>query len=101
VVAFVEQADKLFVSLGDTLSGTAEEIGRTVGKIASIFGLTKQFGVGESINKVGSALNELGANSKATEGNMIDFINRLAGVANQAGISLPNVAALGALFDEA
>ena len=97
---FVEVTDQVFVSLGDSLDGTAEEIGLTLGKIGSNFNLDEEYGISDSINRVGSVLNELGANSKAQEQPIIDFTNRLAGVASQANISLPDVAALGALFNE-
>lgn len=99
IVGFTIAADKAFVALGDSLEGSAEDIALTLGKLASSFNLDKEFGVGNSIERIGSALNELGANSKATEGPIVDFTRRLAGVASQAGISLTDIAALGALFD--
>lgn len=101
VVDFTEQTDKAFVALGDVLEGSASDIGLTLGKIADQFGVERVFGIGEAINKIGSSLNELGANSKATEDKIIDFTKRIAGVATQANISAPDVQALGALFDEA
>lgn len=100
VVDFTREVDKAFVSLGDSLEGDAAEIGLTLGKIAANFDLEERFGIGEAINKVGSSLNELGANSKAQEGAIIDFTKRLSGVASQARISVPDIQALGALFDE-
>lgn len=100
LIDFVKQTDKAFVALGDSLEGSAEDIGLTLGKLASNFQLEEKFGIGEVINKVGSALNELGASSKAQEGAIVDFTKRLSGVASQAGLTLPEVAALGALFDE-
>ena len=101
VVEFTREVDKAFVALGDTLDGTASDIGTTLGRISSVFGVEDQLGVGESLNRIGSALNELGANSKAQEGAIIDFTERLAGVASQANISVQDIQALGALFDEA
>ena len=100
VIDFTKQADMAFVALGDSLEGSAEEIGLTLGKIAENFDLEKKFGIGVALSKVGSALNELGANSKAQEGPIIDFTKRLAGVSAQADISAPDIMALGALFDE-
>lgn len=97
---FTEQTDKAFVALGDSLEGTAEDIGLSLGKIASVFGVEQEFGIGEAINKIGSSLNELGARSKAQEGNIQNFTNRLAGVGSAANLSVPEVQALGALFDE-
>lgn len=99
VLGFTVAADKAFVALGDSLEGSAEDIALTLGKLASSFNLDKEFGVGDSIERIGSALNVLGANSKATEGPIVNFTKRLAGVASQANISLTDIAALGALFD--
>ena len=100
LIDFTKNTDKAFVALGDSLTGTAEEIGLELGKIAGVFGVEKKFGIGEAINKVGSSLNELGAKSKAQEGNIQDFTNRLAGVGSAAGLTIPEVQSLGALFDE-
>ncbi len=99
LIEFTRSVDMAFVSLGDSLDGTAEDIGLTLGKLAANFQLDKKFGVGEAISRVGSALNELGATTKAQEGPIIDFTQRLAGIAAQANIALPDVLALGALFD--
>jgi len=97
---FVENTDKAFVALGDSLEGEAADIGLTLGKMAGNFDLEEKYGIGEAMNKIGSALNELGASSKASEGPIVDFTQRLAGVSSQAKITLPDIAALGALFDE-
>lgn len=99
IIDFTREADKAFVALGDSLTGSAEEIALTLGKLASSFNLEEEFGIGDAINRIGSVINELGATTKASEGPIIDFTKRLAGVASQAGISLPDIAALGALFD--
>lgn len=99
LIDFTRSADMAFVALGDSLEGSAEDIALTLGKLGSSFGLEEQYGVGESITRIGSVLNDLGAKTKATEGPIVDFTARLAGVASQAGITLPEIAALGALFD--
>lgn len=100
LIEFTESADKAFVALGDSLEGSSEEIAVNLGKIASVFGVEEEFGVAESIEKIGSSLNDLGAKSKANEGRIQDFTNRISGVAVQANLSIPEVQALGALFDE-
>jgi TP901 family phage tail tape measure protein len=99
IISFVEAADKVFVALGDDLEGTAEEIATSLGKISSQFGLEAEFGVGGGIERVGSVMNELAANSKASAGAIFDFTNRMAGLASVAGIAQEDVQALGALFD--
>ena len=100
LVDFTRATDKAFVALNDSLEGTAEEIGITLGKLAGNFNLDEKFGIGQAINKIGSSLNELGANSKAQEKFIVDFTKRLSGLGAQAGLTLPDVQALGALFDE-
>ena len=101
IVGFVNAADKSFVALGDDLGGTADEIATSLGKVSAVFGDEAKFGVGEAILKTGSALNELSANSKASAGNILDFTNRMAGVASVAGIAQTDIQALGAFFDDA
>jgi len=100
LVEFTRSADKAFVALGDTLEGSAEEIAVSLGKIGANFQLEEKFGVSTAMEKVGSVLNDLGAKSKANEGRILDFTNRIAGIATQANLALPEVQALGALFDE-
>lgn len=98
---FVEEVDKLFVALGDDLAGSAEEIATNIGKIVSVFGIEEAEGLAEGLNKVGSVFNELGANSKANAGFILDFTNRLAGVGPAAGLSVTEVAAFATVLDEA
>jgi TP901 family phage tail tape measure protein len=100
LLSFAESADKVFVALGDDLSGTADEIATNLGKIADVFGASDAFGLSTSIEMTGSALNELSANSKANAGDILDFTNRLAGIGSQAGLTIPQVQALGALFSD-
>lgn len=97
---FVEEADKLFVALGDDLEGTAEEIATKIGRISSVFGVEAAEGVGEGLNKIGSAINELGATTKANAGFIVDFTNRMAGIAPAAGIGVQDVSGLGATLQE-
>lgn len=100
IKSFVENADKVFVALNDSLSGNAEEIATNLGKIASAFNLEEKYGIGESISRVGSTINELGSTSKAAEGPIMDFVTRLQGISAASNIAYPDLAALGALFDE-
>jgi len=98
IVSFATSADKVFTALGDDLEGTAEEIATNVGKIAGLFGLEQEFGIGIGIEKVGSGLNELAAKSKAAAPAILDFTQRMAGFADILKVS--DVQALGAFFDE-
>lgn len=100
IKGFVEQTDKAFVALADDLGGSAEEIATDLGRIAGVFGIEEAEGISEAINIVGSVLNELGANTKANAGFISDFVERMGGIAPQAGISFSAIAGLGATLQE-
>lgn len=91
VEGFVRAADKINVALSEDLGGNAEEALNKVGKLVDIFDLKKKYGIEDAMIRVGSTINELGAASTANEGYVVEFTNRLAGVAPQAGISIENV----------
>lgn len=99
VMGFVAAADKIGVALGEDLGGVEEAV-NSLGKLVNIFKINDQFELEDSLLKVGSAINTLGASGTANEKNLIDFAQRLAGVAPAANISLPQVLALGAVMDE-
>ena len=50
--------------------------------------------------KVGSAINELGMASTANEGYMVDFTQRMAGIAPNADISIDKILGLAATLDK-
>ena len=77
---FVEEADQINVALGEDL-GEGAII--SIGKLANIFKT-------DMLN-IGSALNEVGAAGIASESWQVDFLNRLAGVAETAQLSLPDL----------
>lgn len=90
VEGFVRAADKIGVALGEDLGGTEEAI-NSLGKLTDIFKIKDTFGIEQALIKVGSAINTLGASGTAAESELVDFSNRLAGVAPAANISLPAV----------
>lgn len=100
LLGFIEVTDKVVVALGDVLGTDPEAIGRSLGKVASLFKVDEAFGIAEAINKVGSSLNELGAQTKATEPFLIDFALRLGGIAPLADIAIEDVLGLAATLDE-
>lgn len=85
---FVEEADQIQVALGEDL-GEGAII--SIGKLANIFKT--------DMLKIGSALNEVGAAGIASEGWQVDFLNRLAGVAEAAKLSLPDLLSWGATLE--
>jgi TP901 family phage tail tape measure protein len=97
---FVEAIDKVNVALGDTLEGDATQIATDLAKLSALFGLDETFGYAEGIERVGAAMNYLGANTKANENFIFEVTKRLQGVAVTAGIAAPEVLAYGATLDE-
>ena len=97
---FVEVVDKAVVALGDELSGSEEEIATTLAKISDLFNLDEQFDIATGIEKVGSAINELGANTKAQSQFIIDVTSRLQGLGQTAGVSVSDILGLSATLDE-
>ena len=101
IKGFVNSADKLFVALGDDINGTGEEIATMIGKIASLGGVIEEFGVEKGLLKVGSVINELAANTKASAEEIVNFTNRVGGIANILDIPIQDMSALGATFADA
>lgn len=99
VLAFVRAADQISVALGEDLGG-AEEAVNSLGKLTDIFKIKDQYGLEQSLLKVGSAINELGAAGTANEGYLVSFAGRMAGIAPAAAISVQNILGLGAVMDE-
>lgn len=100
VEGFVKAADKINVALSEDLGGNAEEAIKQVGKIVDIFKVKEQFGIEEGMLKVGSAINALGAASTASEQYLVEFTNRVGGIAPNANISAADVLGLAATLDQ-
>ncbi len=99
IVGFVTAADQINVALSKDLGGNAEEAIRAIGKAVNIFGLESIHGIEEAMLKVGSAINELGMASVAQEGFLIKFVERVAGIAPLAGVSIESILGLAAALD--
>ena len=67
-------------------------------KIATLTGEASQ-GTEKALLSIGSAINELTANSAATAGPIVDLMKRMGGVASQAGLTSAQMAAIGATAD--
>ena len=100
ILAFVRAADKINIALSEDLGGNAEEAIGQLGKIVDIFKLKDTYGIEDSLLKVGSAINSLGAAGTANEAYMVEFTKRVAGIAPSAGISIQKVLGLAATLDE-
>jgi TP901 family phage tail tape measure protein len=100
IVKFVESADKINVALSKDLGGDIEGTVKSLGKLSELFGGKFEFGIGEDLNKIGSAINSVGAASTASEQFLVNFSSRLGGIAPQAGLSLPAVLGIGSALDQ-
>lgn len=97
IIEFVNAANQINVALGTELGEDA--IGN-IAKLNDVLGITKQLGVERSLLATGSAINELGQSSTANEGYMVDYAQRLGGIAAQAGISIQQILALASASDQ-
>lgn len=103
VMGFVEVANKIHVALGDDLGENASKAILEVGKLTNIFKVAQKYGVsfGQAMEMVGSAINEVAANSQAQAPFIIDFTKRLSGIAKQTKINTQDIIGYAATFDEA
>ena len=97
VQGFTEAANQLIVALPEL----GNESARTIIKIANATGdLEKNGGdVRETLEKVGSTIIALRANSASAAGPITDFVSRVGAVGAQAGISIDQITALGSTID--
>lgn len=98
--AFVNVMNKANVALGDSFTGGVEEVASKLGKLKILFTETKEIGVDQAYNAIGSAINELGANGVATESNIADFATRVGSLPDAIKPSIQDALALGAAFEE-
>lgn len=95
VLGFAKAANVISVALNEL----GAEGSATITKIATLTGDVANSGTEQALLKVGSAINELTANSAATAGPIADFISRIGGIASASGIAIHEMAALGAATD--
>ncbi len=99
ILDFVEATDMLVVALGDEL-GDADQITTQLGKIINVFDKGDGKVTGEKLTQIGNAIVDLANKGVASGGFVVDFTQRLAGLAKTANLSLPDVLALGAGLEE-
>ena len=97
VQGFTEAANQLLIALPEM----GNESARTLIKIAQATGdLQKNNNdVRETLEKVGSTIIALRANSASAAGPITDFVSRVGAVGAQAGISIDQIAAMGSTID--
>lgn len=100
LLGFIKAADEISVALTEDLGGDIEQSINTIGKLVDVFNVSEEFGIEAGMRKTGSLINELGANSAASEEEIVDFLSRLAGIGPSAGISISNIAGLGSTLSQ-
>ena len=92
-----------FAKAANTISVALNELGAegsaSLMKIATLTGEVERYGTEQALTRVGSAINELTANSAATAGPIADFISRVGGIASASKLAISEMAALGAAAD--
>lgn len=97
ILGFVRAADQIQVALGEDLGEGAI---RNLGKIADVLGYTQSMGIEKSLLSIASSINAVGQASTASEAYLVDFTQRLAGVAAQTNISAANIIGFASGLDQ-
>ncbi len=101
VLQFVEGANQIDVALGEDLGEDAiKQIGKMVDVFSDCTDVLQEKNLKEQMLSVGSALNELGASSSASEDYLVQFAGRLGGVSRQAGISMDQILGYASALDQ-
>ncbi|MCH5234780.1 MAG: phage tail tape measure protein [Muribaculaceae bacterium] len=95
IMGYVQAADILNVALSDLGDGATQKIA----KLSNIFGVEETEGTYNAMVKIGSVINVLSQNSTASKPYLVEFTNRLAGVGNQANMTIQQIVGLGAVLD--
>jgi tubulin-specific chaperone A len=97
---FTREVDKANVALGDSWSGGIDNLADSLGRISSLYKETKDLPISESINQVGSALNELAAQGASSEQNIADFVTRLGALPPAMKPPLTTLLGFGSALEE-
>lgn len=102
IMDFVEVGNMINVALGDDLGDNAGEAIKIVGKLTDIYKIGEKHGKGfrDSMLMMGSAINEVSANSQAEAPFLIDFLKRMGGIADQTNITADAMIGYAAVLDE-
>lgn len=101
VLDFVEAGNQINVALGEDLGEGAI---RNIGKMSEVFRRSTQeldqMDLKGRMLSIGSAINELGQSSTASEQYLVAFAGRLGGVAAQAGIGIDKILGYASALDQ-
>ena len=96
ILEFTKATDMLVVALGDEL-GDANQITTQLGKILNVFDGKV---TGQNISELGNAIVDLANKGVASGGFIVDFTQRLSGLAKTSNLSLPSVIGFAAGLEE-
>ena len=97
ILAFVEAADIINVALGEDLGEGAV---KNIGKLAQMFGDDQKMGLKQAMLSTASTINELAQSSSASEGYIVDFTSRMAGMGKTVGMTQAQIMGLAAVMDQ-
>ena len=101
ILDFVDAGNQINVALGEDLGDDAiKNIGKMVGVYKDASTELQNLGLKEQMLAVGSAVNQLGASSTASEPYLVAFAGRLGGIAKQANISMSAILGFGSALDQ-
>ncbi len=101
ILDFVEGGNQINVALGEDLGeGAIKNIGKMTDVYAKSTKELEALDLKGKMLAIGSAINELGASSTASEAYMVSFTQRLGGVAAQAGISIQDILGYASALDQ-
>lgn len=95
ILGYVRAADQINVALDDLGDGAT----LTLSKLTGVFGIENVYGTEKSLLKVGSVVNELSQNCRASAPYLTNFAERMGGVGAQAGMTIDQIMGLGAVLD--
>lgn len=101
ILDFVDAGNQINVALGEDLGEDAiKNIGKMVGVFEKSTDHLRKLDLKGQMLAVGSAINELGASSTASEPYLVQFAGRLGGIATQAGISIDQILGFASALDQ-
>jgi len=95
VLGYVRAANMVNIALKDLGSDAT----LTLTKLAGVFGVETEKGTEQALLSIGSAITEMANSCAASAGGVAEFTSRLGGVGAQAGLSLAQITAMGAVFE--
>jgi len=108
VLGFTEAANKMMIALPEMGNEAATEMMKVATATGEVDKIRKEMqegliegssAVAVAMTKIGSTIDQLRANSAAAAPQITDFVKRVGAVGAQSGISIDQVAALGATVD--